>query len=65
MPGPGQAEIPDCVHAKGILAGAATLQEAADKAHSFAAWLDELVTLGYELAIPVGDDYAFLREPEQ
>jgi hypothetical protein len=59
-------EEPDdeIVRAKWTIDGAATLAEAAQKAHAFGDWLQSLHDEGYVLSQPVSDDYGFYSKPE-
>lgn len=53
----------EIVRAKGVIDGAATLAEAAQKARDFADEMDRMAAEGYDLCDPVEDDYGFITKP--
>lgn len=53
----------EIIRAKGILDGASTLAEAAQKARSFADELQQMHDQGYVLDESVEDDYGFISKP--
>lgn len=53
------------LRSKWVLDGAETLEQCIEKYRNFITFMERLISEGWELTAPVGDDYGFLRKSKQ